>query len=266
MDRLTVEDIRQTCPPGKWDFVAKSPYSLAMRKLSFYITWLFIKMGISADGATYLSISVGLLGCVLLAIGHYPTLVGGAILINIWYLLDCVNGNIARYQRVVSDYGEFVDDTSGYLMYALVFTGLGIGIYRHTDNSLAAMLSLLSNGSFSAHIDKGFFLMAGSAAALSFTLRKVVGGKFTALFRAAAEPDESREQRAPSHSRKRSRQALYLLRWNITSFSGLVLPLLLLNVLCRTCELFITFYAFLYGSWFCTSYLRRIISARRKGL
>ena len=44
---------------------------LVIRRLSFYVTWAFLKLGISANQATFISIVVGILGCAFLAAGGY---------------------------------------------------------------------------------------------------------------------------------------------------------------------------------------------------
>lgn len=101
-----------------------------VRPVSFHLAAVFIRAGITANHVTWLSFAVLLAGCALLGFGSYMAAVLGAGLINAWLLLDCVDGNIARYQKTCSAYGAFLDTMGGYGAYALVFLAAGIGAYN----------------------------------------------------------------------------------------------------------------------------------------
>ena len=55
---------------------------------------------------------------------HVYTIFIAIILLNIWLLLDCVDGNIARSVGG-NQMGDFVDATSGYMMIGFSFFGIG---------------------------------------------------------------------------------------------------------------------------------------------
>lgn len=101
-----------------------------VRPVSFYLAAVFVRAGMSANQVTWLSFVVLLAGCSLVAFGSYPAAVLGAALINAWLLLDCTDGNIARYQKTFSTYGAFLDTLGGYAAYALVFLAAGVGAYN----------------------------------------------------------------------------------------------------------------------------------------
>ena len=98
-----------------------------VRPVSFHLAAVFMRAGVRANQVTWLSFAVLLSGCALLGFGPYLAAVLGAGLINAWLLLDCVDGNIARYQKTSSAYGAFLDTMGGYGAYALVFLAAGIG-------------------------------------------------------------------------------------------------------------------------------------------
>lgn len=255
--RPTVATIRAACTPEKWEFVSKSLYSWGMRHVSFYLAWVFLKAGISADQTTYLALVVGLVGCLFLVTGDYISMLIGAILINLWYLLDCVNGNIARYQGIVNKFGEFIDDTGAYFMFAFVFTGLGIGLYRKPDHSLHLLVNMIFPN-FLPSLDKGVFLIAGSLASLALTLQTAIHGKLNLLFRVTERRNVPRLRERGQFSR-----LLYLLYHNMTSFSGLVLPLLMVVIVIRTSGIFIIFYSLFYLFALGATYVRSILSAKK---
>ena len=48
---------------------------------------------------TILSVFIGLGGCLLFMLGSKDKIIIGALLINVWAVLDCVDGNIARLTK-----------------------------------------------------------------------------------------------------------------------------------------------------------------------
>jgi phosphatidylglycerophosphate synthase len=98
------------------------------RPLSFPLTALCIWFGASANFVTLLSLTALLAAIALFAIGY---LLAGALVYCVAYLLDFVDGNIARYHGQSSYFGKFVDGlvdslTFGlYIAIALGNTGAG---------------------------------------------------------------------------------------------------------------------------------------------
>ncbi|KPL20654.1 MAG: hypothetical protein AMJ75_11435, partial [Phycisphaerae bacterium SM1_79] len=69
---------------------------LFVRRFSIYITWLFVKAGISANGTTFLGMLFGLIGVVLFIPHIFWLNVIGFFLVMLDNVLDCVDGEIAR--------------------------------------------------------------------------------------------------------------------------------------------------------------------------
>lgn len=138
---------------------------LFVRKLSFYPTWLCLKLGISANQVTLSSILIGMLGCLLFAFGGNMNIVLGAIFINMWAVLDCVDGNLARLLNTKSKYGWFLDSITGFMLNSILLFCIGIGIYYNPDNlilALSAHLNVYSHQTISI-----FFLILGSLGSIS---------------------------------------------------------------------------------------------------
>ncbi|KGN70212.1 CDP-alcohol phosphatidyltransferase family protein [Porphyromonas sp. COT-239 OH1446] len=103
---------------------------LFVRKASFPLTWILINLRCSAWGASILSICVALTGFGFLLIDNELSRITGVILTQLWLILDCVDGNIARVQKKSSEYGEFVDAISGYYVTGFIFLGIGVAAYN----------------------------------------------------------------------------------------------------------------------------------------
>lgn len=122
------------------------------RVISIRLTWLFLRIGISANQTTLLSIFSGVLGVILLGTGQYEYMILGGILINLWLILDNVDGEIARYSGA-THFGMYYDTTNADIMYALLFIAIGAGVY----NSPAPKFM---------NLDPGAFLLLGGLASL----------------------------------------------------------------------------------------------------
>lgn len=113
---------------------------LVARPLSFYIAPLFLRFGISANQVTLLGGGVLLAGLAGIVLGPYHAtfLITGTILVNLWYLLDFVDGCIARYDDGGNPFGAFLD--------------WFVGVIHHIGIPIAVALTLFQSNEFSALI------------------------------------------------------------------------------------------------------------------
>lgn len=232
--RVTVADVRSAYPPEKRAFNANGLWvSQVIRPLSFYVSWFFIRLEVTANQTTYLSILVGSIGCVLLAIGGYSLSVAGALLINVWYLLDCTDGNIARFHQTTSPYGKFIDDFGAYWMRGALYFALGLGLFGQPDGFAQRILIdalRLSNDGV-----RGLLLACGAIASLAVTLKQAVALKYQLAFGAPAFNEDEQLVRLL--------RGWTWLRRNILYPGGILLPLLLLAAVTEALSLFALFYA-----------------------
>jgi phosphatidylglycerophosphate synthase len=96
-----------------------------MRRLSPYVTRLALRLGMSADAVTVTMLVVGLTGAGLLFVGGLWPAVAAAGGVQLYLLLDCVDGEVARWNRTESARGVYLDRISHYLVEGALFTGLG---------------------------------------------------------------------------------------------------------------------------------------------
>jgi len=79
------------------------------RYLSFFITPFFLKLNISANVATYFSGGIGVLAALLICWGTRQYLIIGLWFYLFSYLIDFVDGNIARVTGTATFFGKFID-------------------------------------------------------------------------------------------------------------------------------------------------------------
>lgn len=234
MKKITIDDIRSKLPREKGGIEKYNLWGHVLRPVSYYVAWLFLKLGISANKVTGISIIMGFVGCMLLAFGSYGGLIAGALILNIWALLEYVDGDVARYNNSCSNYGAFVDDLNVALISVIFFISIGIGAFNHYP-----ALSLFVIPPFlSINVNGYTFLILGGLGASFYLFPSYVGAKFISLF--------SRDQ---SEIIKETKEhlvgnTLYEIVWlNVRNITGIMMPILLLAVIFRFLGLFVALYA-----------------------
>jgi phosphatidylglycerophosphate synthase len=108
--------------------------ALYIRHLSIYATRAFLPTGISPNGVTWLMIGVGLLGAAgLLLPGLWGPIVC-VVAMQVQILLDCSDGEVARWRQRFSPAGIYLDRIGHYVTEAAIPVFLGL---RADDWSLA---------------------------------------------------------------------------------------------------------------------------------
>ena len=112
----------------------KDPFlsRLFYRPLSFLIASFCVNNRINANTVSYFSAGVAIIACASYIIPYYGFHVLGAILINIWLILDCTDGNLARSYKK-QPFGEFADGISSYILVGLMCTTISFSVY-YTDD------------------------------------------------------------------------------------------------------------------------------------
>jgi hypothetical protein len=225
-----------------------------VRTMSFPLTCVFLRIGISANQATYISMVVGAVGCGLLAFGNDVMRIIGALLVNLWIVLDCVDGNIARYKNSSNNYGELVDALSGYMMNGVLFLSTGIGAFIHIEPSFGVVTQFCH-----INLNEGILIILGAWASLAIILPRLIYHKFVNTFPQA----ESAEIKPTARNSKGLYHSGYRMVHNITSFSGFLTPILLLATIFRLLSIFTLFYALINTGVLVITTGRIILKARK---
>jgi choline kinase len=103
-----------------------SPYSK-------YIARWAARRGLTPNQVTTASVLIGLLAAAAFATGERWGLIGGAVLLQLAFTTDCVDGQLARYTRTFSKLGAWLDSVFDRTKEYLAFAGLAIGASRMGD-------------------------------------------------------------------------------------------------------------------------------------
>ncbi len=104
---------------------------LYMRKVSPYATLWFARHHWSPNAVTVAFMVSGVAAGVLAAVPGIAAAIGVFLLIQLYLLFDCSDGELARYTRRFSATGVFLDRMGHYIGEALLLAGLGIRAQGH---------------------------------------------------------------------------------------------------------------------------------------
>lgn len=100
-----------------------SPYSK-------YLARFAARRGWTPNAISTVSLGIGLLAAIAFATGQRAGMVIGAVLLQIAFTTDCVDGQLARYTRTFSKLGAWLDSVFDRSKEYLVFAGLALGSTR----------------------------------------------------------------------------------------------------------------------------------------
>ncbi|WP_442792073.1 DUF5941 domain-containing protein [Micromonospora sp. NBC_01796] len=95
-----------------------------------YVTKLSARVGLGPTGVTALSVLFALAAAALFGYGARWAAVLGAILLYLGFVLDCVDGQLARYTRQFSPWGGWLDTMADRAKEYVVYAGLAVGVDR----------------------------------------------------------------------------------------------------------------------------------------
>jgi phosphatidylglycerophosphate synthase len=99
---------------------------LYIRSFSPYLTRLLLRTPITPNGVTWLMIASGVAAAALVSLPSVVAAVGALLLIQLQILLDCSDGELARWQQRSSPAGVYLDRIGHWLTEAALPIALGI--------------------------------------------------------------------------------------------------------------------------------------------
>lgn len=123
-----------------------------IRPLSLYVTYFALRLGLTANQVTVLQTLSGVAGAILLAFPAPLLRLLGVLLLQFGFVLDNVDGEVARFRKQVSVTGKFLDVVGHEIVIPFMFCGLGIGTYFQLGRFDAIIFGFLA-GFFSLRFD-----------------------------------------------------------------------------------------------------------------
>lgn len=207
------------------------------RPISYVLTVPFLKMGISPNTVSFLSLFPSIIGFFLIGFGNTMTLkIVGWCMFFLWNLLDGVDGNIARYKEQFSKNGALWDATSGYVAMVLSFYSMGIGCFYGDFTRLA--------------ISKEICIVLGGLSAILVIFPRLIMHKRISSM--------GEDKNAKEYKDKSSYGILKVIALNLISISGFVQVLMLLSIVFKFMDIFTIAY-FVINLLICIVSVRKLL-------
>ena len=180
-------------------------HPILQRVLSIYVTRVFLAMNITANQVSAAMIVVGVISGVVIAFGYIWT---GLVLIYLSLLLDAVDGEIARYRKVFSLRGIYLDLVNHLVVFGVFFLGLTLTVSEVWTAPNFAVL------------------IAGAIGSITMGMRRAVGDlprvlfvkpyrRHPELFNIPTNPVHGNAESAPSESSISLRKILRKVLWGL---------------------------------------------------
>ncbi len=147
MKIAVVEKYKRLCQKNERENYLLDKY--IFRKISIYFTIVFVKLGLSANQATFLSLLAALGSLYFLTMNTAAALAVAAVLIFLYYMLDHVDGELARYyiatgKQSPSLGGHYFDLLVHRYSSNLMVFFMGISVYRLFGYEYAVLLGFIA--------------------------------------------------------------------------------------------------------------------------
>lgn len=138
-DKVTIEKLKKALK--KEDSVFSVYF---YRKISLRITRLLVKTNITPNQITLFSLLLGIIAALLFIPGAYTYSIWGVVFLNLSFLMDHVDGEIARYKNLKSLFGTCLDQIVNKIVESSVFIGITIGAYNQINNYSVFIFGILA--------------------------------------------------------------------------------------------------------------------------
>jgi hypothetical protein len=124
MEKLTFREVRTRCTQDRF-FPYEGFHDKLFSRLSIYLVWFFLRLGWSGNAVSVLSGTFAVIGGVLIASSNQHLVIVGSFAYALFYLLDYVDGGVARFNSTSGVGGQYVD----LAMHVVSSLGYAAGIF-----------------------------------------------------------------------------------------------------------------------------------------
>ncbi len=144
MKRYTLAQIKESYVQKK-EWEKQFPINhFFVRPLSFYLTWLVMKVTHNPAKVAVFGFCIGIAGCFFLATSYVFSIWPGLLLVILYSISDAVDGNVARTTQNVTLFGKYFDGLLGEIIDGSYFFFLGVGLYFSGAGTESSVFSTLA--------------------------------------------------------------------------------------------------------------------------
>lgn len=117
--------------------------TFVLRKLSRRVSMYSVKRGWTPDQITVTSLVLALVVAGFFATGWLPLMIIGAIGVQVSIIIDCADGEVARFTGVSSQFGAWLDAATDRIKEYALYAGLAFGASHHGLNLWPLAMGLM---------------------------------------------------------------------------------------------------------------------------
>jgi phosphatidylglycerophosphate synthase len=142
----SIKELRKICQESRDDVLYQRNWfdRNVTRRISIYFTKPFLKLGVSANQATAVDFLIGLAAGALLVFPNPVYWLIGILLFYLYFVFDCVDGEIARYRKTASPVGSYLDGGLGVFMWPYILACMTFGINSAVQNNAVFAFGFLA--------------------------------------------------------------------------------------------------------------------------
>lgn len=141
----SLKELNKICQKPRYKEVGNWMVRHILRDAALPVTRLLLHTSVTANQVTTISLLAGLAGIAAFTFLSPLAFLTGAFLLQLWYFLDHVDGQIARYRGTSGLTGRFFDFLTHHIIHGAVFFGLGFYAFRDTGNSFFVLWGFSSS-------------------------------------------------------------------------------------------------------------------------
>ena len=178
-----LKELNQICQKPRYREVGNWMVRHFLRDAALPVTWLLLHTSVTANQVTIISLIMGLVGIYFFAIPSAGFFLTGAILLELWYFLDHVDGQIARYRKTACLSGRFFDFITHHLIHGVIFFSLGLYALQVTGKLFCVLLG------FTASVAMIFFNLTSDTKYKTFVEALIDSGRSIKIDKGASRPE-----------------------------------------------------------------------------
>ena len=152
--RISLNEVKTICSKNRF-FAYSGFHDRLFVPISIYFIWLSLRLGLSGNTVSWVSGFVAAIGGVMLAANDPLIILIGSFGYIIWYLLDYVDGGVARIEGKGGMSGQYIDWIMHVISHTAIVSGICLGAMHSAGTWLlpfvimSIIASVLSFGKFS---------------------------------------------------------------------------------------------------------------------
>jgi len=118
--------------------------TLIVRKISIQITNILARTSVTPNQITFISFLMGILSAYCISLAEHNFLILGGIIFFISYIIDNVDGEIARLKNLGSKKGAFLDSSLDRIKEGAVFFAISYALFIQTQDYLSLIYGFIA--------------------------------------------------------------------------------------------------------------------------